>query len=150
PNLEGCKIRDSGVCGMNSDFENALDGLRDTILTFDFHNFASKDNVPPKAQHVLASALFGKIVQNMEVDFNMTERQRAIFGCLKAAHAHDFLLAILIDALDQHMSPIEYQTILRYRLMILLFPVDEVCLVCRKAFLDTFGEHATHCVREYL
>ncbi|MCI36456.1 auxilin-like protein, partial [Trifolium medium] len=47
--------------------------------------------------------------------------------------------------LSQHMSPIEYQTILRYRLMIPLFPVDEVCSVCRKACLNTFGEHAAHC-----
>ncbi|KAK2382839.1 hypothetical protein QL285_070352 [Trifolium repens] len=29
--------------------------------------------------------------------------------------------------------------------MIPLYPVDEVCPVCRKAFLDTFGEHAAHC-----
>jgi len=29
--------------------------------------------------------------------------------------------------------------------MIPLFPIDEVCLVCRKACLDTFGEHAVYC-----
>ncbi|KAK2385189.1 hypothetical protein QL285_072455 [Trifolium repens] len=29
--------------------------------------------------------------------------------------------------------------------MIPLFPVDEVCPVCRKACLDKFGEHAVHC-----
>jgi hypothetical protein len=29
--------------------------------------------------------------------------------------------------------------------MILLFPIDEVCSVCRKACLYTFGEHAIHC-----
>ncbi|KAK2443432.1 hypothetical protein QL285_014539 [Trifolium repens] len=29
--------------------------------------------------------------------------------------------------------------------MIPLFPKDEVCPVCRKACLDTFGEHAVHC-----
>ncbi|MCI57463.1 auxilin-like protein, partial [Trifolium medium] len=29
--------------------------------------------------------------------------------------------------------------------MIPLFPVDEVCPGCRKACLNTFGEHATHC-----
>ena len=81
----------------------------------------------------------------MEVDFNMTTREKAVFGCLKAEHAQDFLLAIPIDGLGQHMSPIEYRTILRYRLMIPLFPKDEVCPVCRKACLDTFGEHATHC-----
>jgi hypothetical protein len=28
--------------------------------------------------------------------------------------------------------------------MILLFPVDEVCPVCRKVCLDRFGEHAVH------
>ncbi|KAK2447748.1 hypothetical protein QL285_007077 [Trifolium repens] len=43
------------------------------------------------------------------------------------------------------MSPVEYRTILKYRLMIPLFPADEVCPVCRKACLDRFGEHAVHC-----
>ncbi|KAK2411257.1 hypothetical protein QL285_046551 [Trifolium repens] len=36
-------------------------------------------------------------------------------------------------------------TILRYRLMIPLFPKDEVCPICHKACLDTFGQHAAHC-----
>ena len=43
------------------------------------------------------------------------------------------------------MSIVEYRTILRYCLMIPLFPIDEVCPVCRKAYLDTFGEHDVHC-----
>jgi hypothetical protein len=115
---------------MDLDFDKALDGLRNTIPTYDFSNFASKDTVPPKAQHVLASVLFGKVVQDMEVDFNMTTREKAVFGCLKAEHAQDFLLAIPIDGLGQHMSLVEYHTILKYRLMIPLFPKDEVCPVC--------------------
>jgi len=138
-------LRDSGLCGMDSDFDNALDGLRGAIPDFDVSSFTSKDTVPPKAQHVLARALFSKSVQDMEVKFDMTTRQKAIFGCLQAAHAQDFLQAIPIDGLGQHMSPVEYRTILRYRLMIPLFPIDEVCSVCRKACLDTFGEHVVHC-----
>jgi hypothetical protein len=138
-------LRDSGVCGMDSDFDSALDGLHETIPSFDLSNFTRKDTVPLKAQHVLARALFGKIVQDMEVKFNMTTREKAVFGCLRAAHAQDFLLAIPIDGLGQHMSPIEYRTILKYRLMIPLFPIDEVCPVCRKVCLDNFGEHAVHC-----
>ncbi|KAK2384599.1 hypothetical protein QL285_071930 [Trifolium repens] len=130
---------------MDSDFDNALDGLRSTIPTVDFGNFASKDTVPRKAQHVLASVHFGKIVQDMEVDFDMTTRQKAIFGCLKAAHAQDYLLAIHIDGLGRHMYLVEYCAILRYRLMIPLFLKDEVCPVCRKTCLYTFGEHAAHC-----
>ncbi|KAJ0745299.1 putative exostosin [Helianthus annuus] len=43
------------------------------------------------------------------------------------------------------ISPVEYRTILKYRLMIPLFPVDEVCTVCHKACLDSFREHAIHC-----
>nr|GEX68040.1 putative reverse transcriptase domain-containing protein [Tanacetum cinerariifolium] len=43
------------------------------------------------------------------------------------------------------MSSIEYHTILKYRLMILLFLVDAICRVCRKACLDSFGEHAVDC-----
>ena len=42
------------------------------------------------------------------------------------------------------MSPVEYRTIILYRLMIPLFPIDEICLVFRKACLDTFGKHAVH------
>ncbi|GKE23836.1 hypothetical protein Tco_1435348 [Tanacetum coccineum] len=38
----------------------------------------------------------------------------------------------------------EYHTILKYRFMIPLFLVDEICPVCRKACLDSFGEHAVH------
>ncbi|GAU46859.1 hypothetical protein TSUD_385360 [Trifolium subterraneum] len=81
----------------------------------------------------------------MEVNFQMTIRQKAVFGCLQAAHAQDFLLAIPIDGLGQHMSPVEYRTILKYRQMIPLFPADEICPVYRKACLDRFGEHAVHC-----
>ena len=43
------------------------------------------------------------------------------------------------------MSPIEYRTILKYRPMITLFPIDEVCPVCCKTCLDRFGEHAVYC-----
>ncbi|GJV15438.1 hypothetical protein Tco_1360761 [Tanacetum coccineum] len=85
------------------------------------------------------------MVKDIEAYFDMIGRQKAVFECLRAPHAQDFLLAILIDRLDQHMSPVEYRTILKYRLMIPLFLVDAICLVCRKACLDSFGEHAIHC-----
>ncbi|GKE94597.1 hypothetical protein Tco_1579452, partial [Tanacetum coccineum] len=52
--------------------------------------------------------------------------------------AQDFLLAIPIDGLGQHMSPVEYRTILKYHLMIPLFLVDAICPVCPKACLDSF------------
>nr|GEX86755.1 putative reverse transcriptase domain-containing protein [Tanacetum cinerariifolium] len=57
----------------------------------------------------------------------------------------NFLTVIAIEGLGQHMSALEYRTILKYRLMIPLFSVDEPCLVCRKVCLDSFGEHAVHC-----
>ncbi|KAJ0770727.1 putative reverse transcriptase domain, exostosin [Helianthus annuus] len=138
-------LRDSGIFGMDSDYVCALACLRDTIPSFDFGGFTNKDTAPPKAQHALASALFSKIVHEIEVQFDLTVRQRTVFECLRAPHAQDFLLAIPIDGLGQHMSPVEYRTILKYRLMIPLFPVDEVCPVCHKACLDSFGEHAVHC-----
>nr|GEY72894.1 putative reverse transcriptase domain-containing protein [Tanacetum cinerariifolium] len=85
------------------------------------------------------------MVKDMEVHFDMTMRQKAVFECLRAPHAQDFLLAILIDGLGQHMSLVEYRVILKYRQMIPLFSVDAICPVCRKACLDSFGEHAVHC-----
>ncbi|GJT79303.1 hypothetical protein Tco_1053645 [Tanacetum coccineum] len=39
------------------------------------------------------------MVKDMEVHFDMTMRQKAVFECLRAAHAQDFLLAISIDGL---------------------------------------------------
>jgi hypothetical protein len=75
---------------MDSDFDNVLDGLRGTIPYFDISSFTCKDIVPPKAQHVLASALFSKSVQDMKVKFDMTTRQNAVLGCLQAAYAQDF------------------------------------------------------------
>ncbi|KAJ0865868.1 putative exostosin [Helianthus annuus] len=43
------------------------------------------------------------------------------------------------------MSAVEYRTILKYRLMIPMYPEDETCLICRKACMDKYGEHAVHC-----
>jgi len=54
-------------------------------------------------------------------------------------------LAIPIEGLGQRMSPVEYRSILKYRLMIPLYPLRGVCPVCHKHRLDEFGEHAIHC-----
>ncbi|GKC76434.1 hypothetical protein Tco_1127208 [Tanacetum coccineum] len=58
--------------------------------------------------------------------------------------AQQTLASALFNGLDQHMSSVEYRTILKYRLMIPLFPFDAICTVCRKACLDSFREHAVH------
>ncbi|GKB81617.1 hypothetical protein Tco_0948512 [Tanacetum coccineum] len=138
-------LRNSGICGMDYDYVIALACLHDTIPSFDFSGFTNKDTVPCKGQQTLTNVLFSEMVKDMEVHFDLNMRQKAVFECLHAPHAQDFLLAILIDGLGQHMSPVEYHTILNYRLIISLFPVDAICRVCRKACLDSFGEHAVHC-----
>nr|GEW31748.1 putative reverse transcriptase domain-containing protein [Tanacetum cinerariifolium] len=132
-------LRDSGICGMDDDYVYALACLRDTIPSFDVSGFTNKDTVPSKAQQTLANVFFSEMVKDMEVHFDMTMRQKAVFECLRAPHAQDFLLAIPINGLGQHISPVEYHTIFKYRLMVLLFPVDATCPVCRKACLDSLG-----------
>jgi len=67
------------------------------------------------------SVLISKSVRDIEVKFDMTTRQKVVFGCLQATHARYFHLIIHIDGLGQHMSPIEYCTIIIYRLMVPLF-----------------------------
>jgi hypothetical protein len=52
------------------------------------------------------SALFGKMVKDMEVNFEITTRHKATFECLQETHASDFPLVIPLNGLDQHMSPI--------------------------------------------
>nr|GEV09763.1 putative reverse transcriptase domain-containing protein [Tanacetum cinerariifolium] len=138
-------LRDSDICGMDDDYVSTLACLRDTIPSFDVIDFTNKDTVPSKAQQTLANVFFSEMVKDMEVHFDMTMRQKAVFEYLRAPHAQDFLLAILIEWLGQHMSLVEYRTILKYRLMISLFSIDAICPVWRRACLDSFGEHAVHC-----
>ncbi|XP_022040435.1 uncharacterized protein LOC110942984 [Helianthus annuus] len=138
-------LRDSGIAGLDSDYVCALDCMHMSLPDFDIGGFSNKDTAPPKAQNALASALFSRIVQSLGEKFSLFPRQKAVFNCLRAPHAQDFLTVIPIEGLGQHMSAVEYRAILKYRLMIPLFPVDEPCPVCRKVCLDTFGEHAVHC-----
>ncbi|GJR79914.1 hypothetical protein Tco_0150699 [Tanacetum coccineum] len=80
------KLSWGGICGMDDDYVYALACLHDTIPSFDFSDFTNKDTVPSKAQQTL---------------------------CLRARLAQDFLLVIPIDGLGQHMSSVEYHTILK-------------------------------------
>jgi hypothetical protein len=132
-------LRDSRVCGMGFDFDNAFDSLRDTILTCNFTNFASKDIVPLKANMFWRVPILVKLFKTYKLILKLPSGKKVVFGCLKTTHARDFLLVIPIDGLGQHMSSFEYCTIFRYRLMMLLFPKDGVCPICRQACLDIFG-----------
>ncbi|KAK9080544.1 hypothetical protein SSX86_000302 [Deinandra increscens subsp. villosa] len=138
-------LRGCGLNGMDSDFECALGRVRVSLPEFDLGGFSCRDTAPPKTQDTLASALFSKIAQSLEVNFALSPRQKAVLACLRAPHAQDFLSVIPIEGLGQRMSAVEYRAILKYRLMIPIFPNDEPCPVCRKACLDSFGEHAVHC-----
>lgn len=86
-------------------------------------------------------------VKNINIKFDMKTRHITFLGCLQVTHDHEFLLPIPIDGLIQHMSSVEYRTILRYLIMIHLFPIDEACLVFCKVCLYTFREHVNHCMK---
>ncbi|KAJ0925533.1 putative reverse transcriptase domain, exostosin [Helianthus annuus] len=137
-------LRECGGDVLDSDYRSALDLLHSSLPDLDIGGFYIKDTAPPKSQKILANALYGEIVKRFEEKFVLSPRQRVVFECLRAPHAQDFLSVAPIEGLGQHMSAMEYRAILRYRLMIPLFPVDEPCPVCRKACLDSFGEHTIH------
>ncbi|GKC36133.1 retrovirus-related pol polyprotein from transposon TNT 1-94 [Tanacetum coccineum] len=126
------------ICGMDDDYVSTLACLRDTIPSFDFSGFTNKDTAPSKAQQTLANVPFSEMVKDMEVYFDMTIRHKTVFECLRPPQAQDFLLAIPIDGLGQHMSPMEYRIILKCRLMIPLFSVDAIYHIWRNK-LDAEG-----------
>nr|GEZ37614.1 hypothetical protein [Tanacetum cinerariifolium] len=102
-------LLDSGICGMNEDYVSTLACLRDPIPSFDFSCFTNKDTAPSKAQQTLAIDLFSETVKDMEVHFDMTVRQKAVFECLRAPVAQDFLLrGVGISAKKE--SPINFLT----------------------------------------
>ncbi|GJR80634.1 hypothetical protein Tco_0151419 [Tanacetum coccineum] len=45
---------------------------------------------------------------------------------------------------DSHHT-LKYLKLMKDPVKFLLFPVDAICPVCRKACLDSFGKHAVHC-----
>ncbi|GKC10406.1 hypothetical protein Tco_1007188 [Tanacetum coccineum] len=77
--LQDYILRDSGICGMDDDYVYALACLRDMIPSFNFSGFTNKDTAPSKAQQKSANALFSEMVNDMEVHFDMTMRQKAVF-----------------------------------------------------------------------
>ena len=93
----------------------------------------------------MANALFSKTAQSLGEVFELSSRDKAVIECLKGPHAQDFLTVIPIEGLGQCMSAVEYRAILKYRLMIPMYPEDETCPICRKTCMDKYGEHAIHC-----
>ena len=138
-------LRNAGVVGVDPDYSLALGNIGTSLPDLDLGGFTDQETAPKKPQQTLASALYGKHARDMEERFDMTPRQKAVFACLKGAHAQDFLTVVPIEGLGQRMSAVEYRAILKYRLMIPLFPPDDSCPICKKACLDRFGEHALHC-----
>lgn len=54
-------LRDSGIYGMNIDFNRALDSFNVVILDFDLRGFIRKDTVLPKAQYVFVVSFLVKV-----------------------------------------------------------------------------------------
>ncbi|KAM0000884.1 putative exostosin [Helianthus debilis subsp. tardiflorus] len=119
--------------------------LHESLHVFDLGGFSNNNTAPKKPQKTLANALCCRIAQSLGEDFHLSPRQKTVIECLQRPHAQDFLIVIPIEGLGQRMSAVEYRSILKYRLMILMFPNDETCPDCRKACLDKYGEQALHC-----
>uniref|UniRef100_A0A251SW88 Auxilin-like protein n=1 Tax=Helianthus annuus TaxID=4232 RepID=A0A251SW88_HELAN len=138
-------LRNSGVDNTDPEYANTLERLHESLPDFDLGGFSNKDTAPKKPQKTLANALCCRIAQSLGEDFHLSPRQKAVIERLQRPHAQDLLTVIPIEDLGQRMSAVEYRSILKHRLMIPMFPNDETCLVCRKACLDKYEEHALHC-----
>ncbi|KAM0044098.1 putative exostosin [Helianthus debilis subsp. tardiflorus] len=143
--LQDYILCNSGVANIDPDYASALERLHESLPDFDLGGFSKKDIALKKPQKTLVNALFCRIAQSLGEDFHLSPRQKAVIECLRRPHAQDFLTVIPIEGLGQRMSAVEYWSILKYRLMIPMFPNDKTCPVCRKACLDKYGEHALHC-----
>ncbi|KAL8222752.1 hypothetical protein R6Q57_020151 [Mikania cordata] len=126
--------------GLDSDYGDGMDRLRMSLPDFDLSGFTNKDTALLKLNIIGSRDDWGS-----RVNFNLAPHQKAVLECLQAPHAQDFPRVVPVDRLGQHMSTLEYRAILKYRLMIPLFPADAPCPVCHKVCLDSFGEHAVHC-----
>ena len=94
-------LRNSGVIGLDPDYQQALERLNVYLPDFDIGGFSNKDTAPSKPQKTLANALFSKIAQSLGEVFELSPRQKAVIECLKGPHAQDFLTVIPIEGLGQ-------------------------------------------------
>lgn len=81
----------------------------------------------------------------MNQKFDIITRYKVVLVVGKQHMFMIFSLLFLLNELDPHMSLVDYRTIIRHRLMILLFSIDKVCPICRKTCLKTFEEHTIYC-----
>lgn len=88
-------LQDSGICGMDMDYACALASLCYKLLGIHFSNFTNEDT--PISPNIHWRVPF--LVKFIEVPFNMTVRQKVVFECLRAPHAHGFIRDIPIDGL---------------------------------------------------
>jgi hypothetical protein len=77
-------LRDCGIDGLEADYRCAMDRLHTSLPDFDLGGLENKDTAPSKTQDVLASVLFSRIVQSLEVIFDLSPCQKAVFECLRA------------------------------------------------------------------
>nr|GEY04309.1 hypothetical protein [Tanacetum cinerariifolium] len=143
---------DGGVIGDSEEVARVLDIIKVSGPASRAQSWVPQDHILRNSgicgmddDYVSALALLRDTIPSFNFSGFTNKDIKAVFECLCTPHAHDFLLAIPIDGLGQYMSPVEYRTILKYRLMIPLFSVDAICSFCRKACLDSFEKHAIHC-----
>lgn len=73
---------------MNFDYVCALACLCNSILSFDFGVFANKENVPSKEQQALMSVLISKIIQVIDLHFDMSFTKEICFLIVYEHHMH--------------------------------------------------------------
>lgn len=91
---------------MDYDYSCALVCLIDTIPSFDLAFLLTKK--PPLTPTCIGDCSYSKIVNDLEIHFDMTCKQKALFKCLQAPREQDFLIAIPIYRLSQYMPTVEY------------------------------------------
>ena len=64
-------LRDNNICGTNSDYVCTLSSLCNKFSDINLSSFTAKDTAPSQSQNTLAGFIFNKIVQYMEVHFDM-------------------------------------------------------------------------------
>nr|GEV31125.1 putative reverse transcriptase domain, PPM-type phosphatase domain, protein phosphatase 2C family [Tanacetum cinerariifolium] len=93
--LQGC-----GIDGVDSDYGYVLDRVRMSLLEFDLSGFSNKDTPPPKAQNVLACAIFSEIVKSLGMSYDLSPRQKAM-ELPGFKYRHDLVRDVLYDVLKR-------------------------------------------------
>jgi len=148
--LQNRILNKTGIMALGNSFMFALEKYTD-FCGVDPDSITSSFSVPNQ-QSKLAAKFFEVVVKDAAQEYDLNDRDMALWQSIQRPHSQAYLHAIPIEGLGQKMHKLAFRTTVCYRLGIPLYGSVPgsfvVCPACHQQRLDIWGDHATMCASD--